>query len=95
MALRCEECNIQFDSQQLYETHKRKFCVGSSVDPSGIHSRISGTSGKKNIPPGEDFSVSKATSTLSRINLKRKGKIWKPNDQILLLQRRETSYLEN
>lgn len=57
MALRCEECNILFDSQQLYETHKRKFCVGSSVDPSGIHSRISGTSRKRNIPPGEDFSL--------------------------------------
>lgn len=57
MALRCEECNILFDSQQLYETHKRKFCVGSSVDPSGIHSRISGKSQKRNMPPGEDFSL--------------------------------------
>ena len=59
MALRCEECNIAFDSQQLYETHKRKFCLGSSVDPSGIHSRISGTSGNRKIPSGEDSSVSK------------------------------------
>ena len=33
---------MTFDTQQLYDTHKRKFCVGSSVDPAHIHSRISG-----------------------------------------------------
>lgn len=35
---------MTFESQQLYDTHKRKFCVGSSVDPARIHSRISGKS---------------------------------------------------
>lgn len=39
---------MTFDSQQLYDTHKRKFCVGSSVDPARIHSRISGKGGKSN-----------------------------------------------
>ena len=48
MAWRCKECNMTFDSQQLYDTHKRKFCVGSSVDPARIRSRISGKGGKSN-----------------------------------------------
>ena len=39
---------MTFDNQQLYDTHKRKFCVGSSVDPARIHSRISGKGGKSN-----------------------------------------------
>lgn len=41
MAWRCKECNMTFDTQQLYDTHKRKFCVGDTVDPARIHSRIS------------------------------------------------------
>lgn len=32
---------MTFDTQQLYDTHKRKFCVGDTVDPARIHSRIS------------------------------------------------------
>lgn len=38
---------MTFDTQQLYDTHKRKFCVGSDVDPARIHSRISGKSGNR------------------------------------------------
>lgn len=39
---------MSFETQQLHETHKRKFCVGSSVDPARIHSRISGRSVNRN-----------------------------------------------
>ena len=46
---------MTFDSQQLYDTHKRKFCVGSNVDPAGIHSRISGKGGKGNERKDKDF----------------------------------------
>lgn len=47
MAWRCKECNMTFDTQQLYDTHKRKFCVGDTVDPARIHSRISGKSANR------------------------------------------------
>lgn len=39
---------MTFETQQLFETHKRKFCVGSTVDPARIHSRISGKGGNRN-----------------------------------------------
>lgn len=39
---------MTFETQQLYDTHKRKFCVGSAVDPARIHSRISGKSPNRN-----------------------------------------------
>lgn len=39
---------MMFETQQLYDTHKRKFCVGSTVDPARIHSRISGKSPNRN-----------------------------------------------
>lgn len=38
---------MTFGTQQLFDTHKRKFCVGSGVDPARIHSRISGKSGNR------------------------------------------------
>ncbi|KAM7426567.1 Coiled-coil domain-containing protein 17 [Porites harrisoni] len=41
MVWRCDECNIIFENQKLYDTHKKKFCVGSAADPARIHSRIS------------------------------------------------------
>ena len=47
MAWQCKECNMTFDTQQLYDTHKRKFCVGNTADPARIHSRISGKSANR------------------------------------------------
>lgn len=42
MDWRCDECNMKFESLPLYETHKRKFCVGGKVgDPSEMQSRAS------------------------------------------------------
>ena len=38
---------MTFETQQLYDTHKRKFCVGDTVDPARIHSRISGKSANR------------------------------------------------
>lgn len=38
---------MTFDTQQLYDTHKRKFCVGNTADPARIHSRISGKSANR------------------------------------------------
>lgn len=36
---------MTFKTEQLYETHKKKFCFGNSVDPARIHSRISSKGG--------------------------------------------------
>jgi len=47
---------MTFDTQQLFDTHKRKFCVGSTVDPARIHSRISGKSGPRNERKDKDGS---------------------------------------
>ena len=38
---------MTFETQQLHDTHKRKFCVGSTADPARIHSRISGKSANR------------------------------------------------
>ncbi|XP_022783161.1 coiled-coil domain-containing protein 17-like [Stylophora pistillata] len=45
MVWECKECNMTFKTEQLYETHKKKFCFGNSVDPARIHSRISSKGG--------------------------------------------------
>ena len=47
---------MTFDTQQLFDTHKRKFCVGSTVDPARIHSRISGKGGPRNERKDKDGS---------------------------------------
>lgn len=49
MAWKCEECNMAFDNQELFDTHKRKFCVGSTVDPVSISSRLSVKQGNRNL----------------------------------------------
>lgn len=36
---------MTFKTEQLFDTHKKKFCFGNSVDPARIHSRISGKGG--------------------------------------------------
>lgn len=36
---------MTFKTEQLFDTHKRKFCFGNSVDPARINSRISGKGG--------------------------------------------------
>ena len=62
MVRRCDECNIIFENQKLYDTHKKKFCVGSAADPARIHSRIS----KKS----EDWEGKKDRQALSTVRLK-------------------------
>ena len=62
MVWRCDKCNIIFENQKLYDTHKKKFCVGSAADPARIHSRIS----KKS----EDWEGRKDRQALSTVRLK-------------------------
>ena len=40
---------MAFDNQELFDTHKRKFCVGSTVDPVSISSRLSVKQGNRNL----------------------------------------------